>query len=539
MVNKTLLGCLFGTLLGVNDLWAMDTPEVPTYPTHSVSPTPEELEALDLDAPSGWLSLEIAILVDDQPSALASERWAPQPTVRYPHTVRWLYSREQIDALYAQHPEIRVEVTANGRIEVELPAPEPEPVVLPDLPLEDSLAMGAALTGEPSHRGDIPAVESANGLQIPIDDLASAEAMDPLEPITPGTGPEEEPGEAVLATPGTAGSGTASPGAMSPSTASPSTVNPSTGASDNTNTANPGPENQSTRPPGLAVTQEALSSADDGIDWLSEFSNPGRPQDEPTIVNAGDSLDDSAVEPAPNMPLAFLKRDTEQLTEGLAELIKATPRKLLYSARWVQPKGVSNLPIIIDQSGDTDTWPPLQGFIELRTGDTVRLGANIWFSTDGSYLPEDYVLLTLPTRAPKQIHITQLEAPPTPEVSGDSEQASDLEAPQGIEYIDPLSGLIINEPLVADDANYEEAPDIWPFTHLIHVATTETLPPNGVRYVDHPVLQIVATYRELSWADLFELGDSDARYHDTASDEPDRDPKQGDDLPPRSLTAPP
>ena len=50
-----------------------------------------------------------------------------------------------------------------------------------------------------------------------------------------------------------------------------------------------------------------------------------------------------------------------------------------------------------------------------------------------------------------------------------------------------------------------EAPLIpeWPWRHLVHVADTIPLTENRLRYFDHPVIKVLAIWRELSWYELF------------------------------------
>ena len=46
----------------------------------------------------------------------------------------------------------------------------------------------------------------------------------------------------------------------------------------------------------------------------------------------------------------------------------------------------------------------------------------------------------------------------------------------------------------------------WPWRHLIHVADTIPLTENRLRYYDHPVIKVLAIWRELSWYELFIQG---------------------------------
>ena len=46
----------------------------------------------------------------------------------------------------------------------------------------------------------------------------------------------------------------------------------------------------------------------------------------------------------------------------------------------------------------------------------------------------------------------------------------------------------------------------WPWRHLVHVADTIPLTENRLRYYDHPVIKVLAIWRELSWYELFTEG---------------------------------
>ena len=56
-------------------------------------------ENLDPNDGSGWLQIELAVLVDDRESSLASESWPLYPTARYPVRHRRLRDPQAILAL--------------------------------------------------------------------------------------------------------------------------------------------------------------------------------------------------------------------------------------------------------------------------------------------------------------------------------------------------------------------------------------------------------------------------------------------------------
>ena len=48
----------------------------------------------------------------------------------------------------------------------------------------------------------------------------------------------------------------------------------------------------------------------------------------------------------------------------------------------------------------------------------------------------------------------------------------------------------------------------WPWRHMIHVADTIPMTENRLRYYDHPVIKVIALWRELSWYEVFARGKS-------------------------------
>ena len=47
-----------------------------------------------------------------------------------------------------------------------------------------------------------------------------------------------------------------------------------------------------------------------------------------------------------------------------------------------------------------------------------------------------------------------------------------------------------------------------PYRHAIAVSEQRDIREGYVRYIDHPTLQVVATWRELSFKEVYELGES-------------------------------
>lgn len=234
---------------------------------------------------------------------------------------------------------------------------------------------------------------------------------------------------------------------------------------------------------------------------------------------AGDALpspDPLAIdEAAPVLPTPFRWRQPEHLAQGLNAYLRATPDRLRYQAAWLQPPQTANLPILLDQ-GEYNSWPELQGFVQLRRGQTLRLGINIWLNTSAAYYPESYSMLA-PPAPPARISWRAAE---------DDRPLTDTEARQRQlrlarfrsaigAGVTPMS--FVDRRPNADLGTLTETPEIaapelgvsWPWRHLIHVADTRTLPAGTVRYFDHPVIKVIATWRELTWEEVYALGDAE------------------------------
>lgn len=419
------------------------TPERQQITSETAQPQPE------LDSLSGWLAIEVAVLTDTSAGTLNAEQWPLFPQPRYPSVARWLKNPDLIDELTARYPEAAIAVDDNGAITVLLPVP----------------VIAAA----------VPAVDFGDR-STPTTTLNSAAAS----------------ARAAVADTGI----------------------PAANADTDT-------------PQTFAIPLEQVDAPEvktrAGANWLDDFESLSTPppsdgESEYSAENAESQADDlaAAAEPPP-LPEAFKRHDPSMLAAGLAALTKNTGDQLQTVQAWLQPPGASNLPIVFDRSGDVDTWPALQGFIELRRGSDLRMGINFWLNTDGSYLPEGFVVEP-PPRGPQQITLfkpiddanfapTESLYTDTDAYSGPGEQTTPVSS-KPVQFIDPLTGLRTEDTLSLDRATALEKIDTraWQWRHVIQVADTRPVEENTVRYFDHPVIKVVATYRELTWGEVYELG---------------------------------
>jgi hypothetical protein len=205
-------------------------------------------------------------------------------------------------------------------------------------------------------------------------------------------------------------------------------------------------------------------------------------------------------------PAAFLQRPLDQLAPGLARYRRSSEDDVIAAVSWLQGPGSDTLPILLEMDHEGG-YPVLQGFIQLvPRGDSWRLGLNFWANTHGHYLPEIFEMPG-PPASPQRIAVLA----PAVRPNLDAKQGTDL---SDSEQQDTAAGFLWSRLGDTDsNSNGDNAlpttemavpltPE-WPWRHLVHVADTIPLTENRLRYYDHPVIKVLAIWRELSWYELF------------------------------------
>jgi hypothetical protein len=79
-----------------------------------------------------------------------------------------------------------------------------------------------------------------------------------------------------------------------------------------------------------------------------------------------------------------------------------------------------------------------------------------------------------------------------------------------VEFIDITTGLNTLKPEPVEKVTTEdEDPEVAALPkHAISLVDQRDLREGYVRYIDHPVIQVAAVWRELTYAELFELGEA-------------------------------
>ena len=394
---------------------------------------------------SGWYQFEVVVMVDTRAETLESETWPLLPTVGYPARWRWLQDSATQRALEAEYPDAVVTSSPAGHLTVRLPAPQ-IPLWEPDTEM--------LTEGDMSLIDDLIVISQGSDTFALLTEKASeedagdteSEASRPLLPFEQ-IAPVEEESSPLLALESL----------------------------------------------GVAMPNEVGAEAPINIPFAPEVD-----------VVSLDPISVSAT--AIPTPAPFLQRPLDQLAPGLARYRRSSEDDVIAAVSWLQGPGSDTLPILLETDHD-DGYPVLQGFIQLvPRGDSWRLGLNFWANTHGHYLPEIFEMPG-PPASPQRIAVLA----PSVRPNLDTKQGTDL---SDSEQQDAATGFLWSglgdtdsnsngdNALPATEMAVPLAPE-WPWRHLVHVADTIPLTENRLRYYDHPVIKVLAIWRELSWYELF------------------------------------
>lgn len=418
-----------------------------------------------LDEPSGWLRVEVAVLVDTSEKALFSEQWPLSPGPHYPQRSRWLLDSESDGNLQAQYPGSQLTIDEVGNVRLLLPTPkrliaeahsniaavmaeyldELSGNVLPD-PHDLSLPLATTATGN-------SIAESEIRLALPTDQVdVQALALDDLNPL-------------------------------------------------------------------------ALDELRAGVRALEDLPPRVMPH-----INA-DSLtelenthsSDLDTEHPPALPTAFLAQENTLLAQGLRRLTARSGDQIRMQTAWLQPPEANNLAILLTDTIDDTAWPAVQGFVQLVKRDGWRMGVNIWLSTAGDYLPQGLTVAAPPAQPERTTFLSEeseeeltgvalderrqwLQAFHQTQLLGDFPPALDLDTNDSDLPRDTPNEWSVQKAGISEEP---AAPAEWPYRHVIHVADTRSLQDGNVRYFDHPVLKVLSAYKELTWGEVFALGEQE------------------------------
>jgi hypothetical protein len=407
-------------------------------------------------AHSGWFQFELVVLVDTRPAVLNSETWPLTTSVHYPARWRWIQDPALKAALMTQYDSATVSVSPSGHVLVTPPSAAP-PVWEPPPPLltEPEIAM--------------------------IDELMALRLPTPPEPdITETTAADE-----LLSR------------ANEDERQGPLLPFEDAGLVDDTPRLTPFES--------LGITGDVLRGQ------APEISIPlALPVEEVTLTPL------TVTARRIPQPATFEKLPLDRLAAGLERYQQQNDDAVLVATSWLQSPDSDSLPILVEP--DTDSpYPVLQGFIQLLPRDNSwRLGVNLWANTDGQYLPSIFEGAA-PPPSPQRVTVLSAQASLDPALSHPASIDADNGLPAQVSV--PLSPIdtdsspatLMNEPgLPAQPLTGPVPPTLapWPWRHVIHIEDTVPLSENRLRYYDHPVVKILATWRELSWYELYALGET-------------------------------
>jgi len=422
-----------------------------------IVPMPEGTEPTEI---SDWILVEVAVLVDDREETLLSEQWHARPNVRYPQNYRRLLDTNLIQQLQERFPAADIAETTDGHIRVALEDPAR---VLSRAIINEQLRL--------AHEAEEPALLTDQSKP----DLEAPAPHDDSPYLDEGAAADSEAGPLIPL-----------------------------------DRLNAGSETEPQEPPIDRLLNPAVT-----LPFYNE--TPQSPQEQSPIVmrmldeNPTADSDGDSVAPPPTLPTPFVSRTLTLLAEGLRALQRKPGNTLEASAAWIQGPNASTRPIVLDRSGDTTPRAPLQGFIQLRTKDSLKIGVNFWRATDGTYMPDTFTM-TPPEKADPGISYGE-------SMSGDtiSEELA-LEFQRKLSELEVFiaSGQPLSEFSYASTDEINPNPDAespepdvledWDWRHLIHIADTRSLEAGVVRYFDHPVIKVLATYKELTWGEVYSQG---------------------------------
>lgn len=418
------------------------------------------------DEPSGWVRIEVAIFADSNAATLNAETWEHAPTLRYPESKRWLTRYDEVKALMDEWGESAVTVNADGSIDV-----VPEPVIEP-LP-EDAQEL--------SNNPDV-APNGASAAPISVGTQVSMEEL--LTEVETDSNSDNELTEEILA-----GDATVAVSAEDLDD------NVDTAAIDAVDIFNTGDLTDASAQFGSMSGGFSDNSSIPGsdINWLDGYAIDEE--------NAEDTDMIAPEEAPPALPTPYQALPVEILEQGLVKLQQQADRAAVTAVGWLQAPGDDGTPIVLDAWQEASDFPVVQGTVRFARDDEASVTVDLWLNTRGDYLPPRFEAIETPS-APKRVLI--IETPPT-----EQEPAQEAEAP---EFIDLRTGLNTDgsaSKVDKSDATIESAEQTpSPYRHAIAVSEQRDIREGYVRYIDHPTLQVVATWRELSFKEVYELGES-------------------------------
>ncbi|GIS02462.1 MAG: hypothetical protein CM15mP103_10130 [Gammaproteobacteria bacterium] len=176
---------------------------------------------------------------------------------------------------------------------------------------------------------------------------------------------------------------------------------------------------------------------------------------------------------------------------------------MIAAVSWLQGPNSDTLPILLETDSDSG-YPVLQGFIQLvPRGDSWRLGLNFWANTNGHYLPE-----ILRCRGHRR-HRNGLPCWRQPSgriwrpvrelTSASSRTRLAVFCGRASAMLSPIQKRTTHQWTAEVECPHPGVAVATSCSCCRHHPADE----NRLRYYDHPVIKVLAIWRELSWYELF------------------------------------
>ncbi len=274
--------------------------------------------------------------------------------------------------------------------------------------------------------------------------------------------------------------------------------------------------NQATSDP--QVPTKATSSTDEfGYQTITVTSVTEAAQDNNPEIGAG-SISYPVTAPveskievseAPITPTPFTLLSHPELEfQGKAAYMQRSGRyETLFHETWLQPVAAktSAVPIIIDHSGDDESWPMLQGSVTLYLSRYLHLETNLWLNTTASYLPPEWSMPPAPL-GPKSLIIIQ---------PAQEDPLYDPLLPIDTEEL--LSANAEEEVTTEEEIELEPAEPRSPWRHAVVLRQERRMRSTEVHYIDHPLLGVVVKISPVTEEELLQRAEVEAEIKDESS----------------------
>ena len=219
-----------------------------------------------------------------------------------------------------------------------------------------------------------------------------------------------------------------------------------------------------------------------------------------TGLESGLEISDTPTTPPPFTLLPH----SELEFQGKAAYMQRSGRyKTLFHETWLQPMAAKTnaIPIIIDRSGDNESWPTLQGSVTFYLSRYLHLETNLWLNTAGGYLPPEWSMPPAPL-GPKSLMVIQ----PTEE-----EPIYDPLLPIDAQ---PLPSGNTEEVMTEEETKLEPAEPLSPWRHAVVLSQKRRMRSTEVHYIDHPLLGVVVKISPVTEDELLQRAEAEAETKD-------------------------